>query len=184
MMQRGITRPRSPDDTGDSERSKNRSKQSPSYQGSESAANTSSSHQTTSPTSREAKMGHQLPPFNGTNGNGNGNGVAGPSTNGHSQMEGLVKTGGELMYEDDQDWAAYQALEEYGEDTTESGGIDGQSSRRPLKGAAAAKRMPVNREEVVRLILQGLKDMGYRSVQYSLSSLCATAYRLVNRPRR
>jgi hypothetical protein len=188
MMQRGITRPRSPDDTGDSERPKNRSKQSPSNLGSESAANPSSSHQTTSPTSPKAKMGHQLPPFNGissaSNSNGNGNGVAGPSTNGHSQMEGLVKTGGELMYEDDQDWAAYQALEEYGEDNAESGGMDGQSGRRPLKGAAAAKRMPVNREEVVRLILQGLKDMGYRSVQYSLSSLCATAYRLVNRPRR
>jgi hypothetical protein len=87
------------------------------------------------------------------------------------------------MYEDDQDWAAYQSLEDCDEDIAESGPMDGQNGRRPLKGAAAAKRMPVNREEVVRLILQGLKDMGYRLVRSPLSSLFATADRLVNRPK-
>lgn len=77
-------------------------------------------------------------------------------------MDGIFKTGGELMYEDDQDWAAYQDTDDFDEGFERTNATDAQGRRRPLKGAAAAKRMPVNREEVVRLILQGLKDMGYR----------------------
>lgn len=71
------------------------------------------------------------------------------------------------MYEDDGDWGMYQDTA-FGEDeglTTEQWTMsDGESKHRYLKAAAAGKRMPVNREEVVRLILQGLKDMGYESV--------------------
>ena len=77
-------------------------------------------------------------------------------------MDGIIKTGGELMYEDDQDWAAYQDTDDFDGGRESTSVTDSQGRRRPLKGAAAAKRMPVNREEVVRLILQGLKDMGYR----------------------
>jgi hypothetical protein len=146
-MQRGTTRPRSLHDTGDEERPKHKLKQS--------AANTH-----LSPKSRT--MGHQIT---------NGNGGAGPS-NGHSAVTGeTAKTGAELMYEDDADWGMYQdlALDDEAEDSRMS---EGDSGRRPLKGAAAAKRMPVNREEVVRLILQGLKDMGYRSVQLLASVSC------------
>lgn len=75
-----------------------------------------------------------------------------------------IKTGVELMYDDDGDWGMYQDATNADD---EAGGLrsgEGGSTDTLLKGAAAAKRMPVNREEVVRLILQGLKDMGYRSV--------------------
>lgn len=71
------------------------------------------------------------------------------------------------MYEDDGDWGMYQdtAFEEDAGSLTEKRTMpDGESKHRYLKAAAAGKRMPVNREEVVRLILQGLKDMGYESV--------------------
>jgi hypothetical protein len=106
-------------------------------------------------------MGHQIT---------NGNGAAGPSPNGNSAAAGeSVKTGAELMYEDDGDWGMYQDLALVDDEAEDSRMSEGGSIRRPLKGAAAAKRMPVNREEVVRLILQGLKDMGYASVQFSES---------------
>lgn len=147
-MQRGITRPRSLHDTGDAERPKFQAKQL------ESAANTSQSH-------KPHSMGHPIA-IGGTSSNG----VAGPS-NGHSvPVEGeKVKTGAELMYEDDGDWGMYQDLTLVDDEAEDWKVSEGGSTRKPLKGAAAAKRMPVNREEVVRLILQGLKDMGYRSVQ-------------------
>jgi hypothetical protein len=140
-MQRGTTRPRSPHDTGDEERPKHKLKQS--------AAKTHLSP-------KSSTMGHQIT---------NGNGSAGPS-NGHSAATGeSVKTGAELMYEDDADWGMYQDLALVDDEAEDSRMSEGESGRRPPKGAAAAKRMPVNREEVVRLILQGLKDMGYTSVQ-------------------
>jgi hypothetical protein len=148
-MQRGTTRPRSIHDTGDKERPKYKLKQS--------AANIS--HLPV------PSMGHQI-----TNGS-NSNGAAGPSNNGHSSVAESynVKTGGELMYEDDGDWGVYQDLANEADEAEDQRLSDGQTGRRPLKGSAAAKRMPVNREEVVRLILQGLKDMGYGSVQLSAS---------------
>jgi len=97
-------------------------------------------------------MGHQIT---------NGNGAAGPS-NGNSATAESAKTGAELMYEDDGDWGMYQDLAFVDDEAEDMRMSEGDSGRRPLKGAAAAKRMPINREEVVRLILQGLKDMGYR----------------------
>jgi hypothetical protein len=140
-MQRGTTRPRSLHDTGDEERPKHKLKQS--------AAKTHLSPKSNT-------MGHQIT---------NGNGSAGPY-NGNSAAAGEnVKTGTELMYEDDGDWGMYQDLALVDDEAEDVRVSEGESRRRPLKGAAAAKRMPVNREEVVRLILQGLKDMGYRSVQ-------------------
>lgn len=141
-MQRGTTRPRSQHDTGDEERPKYKSKQS--------AANTSHINH------KSHTMGHPI----GTNGASSSNGTAGPSTNGRS-LEANVKTGTELMYEDDGDWGLYQDITNADDGAEEWTVSEGDGRRRPLKGAAAAKRMPVNREEVVRLILQGLKDMGY-----------------------
>ena len=135
-MQRGTTRPRSLHDTGDEERPKHKLKQS--------AANTHLSPKSNT-------MGHQIT---------NGNGAAGPSIGSSAAVES-AKTGAELMYEDDGDWGMYQDLAFVDDEAEDMRMSEGDSGRRPLRGAAAAKRMPVNREEVVRLILQGLKDMGY-----------------------
>lgn len=68
------------------------------------------------------------------------------------------------MYQDDHDWAQYQDLpEEEGMGAGDSGheNPDNSMARRRRRGTAAAKRMPIEREEVVRLILQGLRDIGY-----------------------
>jgi hypothetical protein len=55
------------------------------------------------------------------------------------------------MYEDDGDWGVYQDLANEADEAEDQRLSDGQTGRRPLKGSAAAKRMPVNREEVVRV---------------------------------
>ena len=61
------------------------------------------------------------------------------------------------MYEDDRDWT-----EDHVGDTTpvdhEMPGTEDSARRAGTTG----KRMPVDREEVVRLILQGLRDIGYQ----------------------
>jgi hypothetical protein len=113
-------------------------------------------------------MGHQV----NTNGAGTAiNGSAsGSTTNGHSSVVGAgaapdantVKPGA-LMYEDDHDWAAYQTTVEVDPEVVELAPVwyELSGKTKPSKGAAAAKRMPVDREEVVRLMLQGLRDMGY-----------------------
>lgn len=85
------------------------------------------------------------------------NGHAAFSSNGSSSIR-LVKPEGKLLYEDDQDWAEHEDEDAIMEDSPEKDGEVAESSRRKQGGF---KRMPVDREEVVRLILQGLRDIGY-----------------------
>ena len=73
------------------------------------------------------------------------------------------------MYEDDRDWAEHQHLTDMLPDDVDDivmGGSaeeDEMTRRRKVRvGLGAGKRMPVDREEVVRLILQGLRDIGYQ----------------------
>lgn len=66
------------------------------------------------------------------------------------------------MYEDDRDWAASQTGNDADVpmgDAVAEGSEDGR--RRAKNAIVSGKRMPVDREEVVRLILQGLRDIGY-----------------------
>jgi hypothetical protein len=125
-------------------------------------------------------MGHQLhsSTTNGTNGSSSNGSASGPSKSGNGQASSSkldvsdirqVQLEGVSMYEDDDDWAKYQARPEYdgdghdiNEPETVNSVIDGQIVKRVVKGPAAAKRMPVNREEAVRLMLQGLRDIGYQ----------------------
>lgn len=65
------------------------------------------------------------------------------------------------MYPDDEDWAMYQDLPEDNENGQDGMEVEDAGAKRRRRGAAAAKRMPIDREEVVRLILQGLRDIGY-----------------------
>ena len=92
---------------------------------------------------------------------------AGPSTNGHSNgVSGSrnvtrVELPGELMYEDDKEWV--ERHDDFDLDVAspvENGQADknGQAQRYQH---ASSLRMPIDREEVVRLILQGLRDIGY-----------------------
>jgi hypothetical protein len=71
-----------------------------------------------------------------------------------------IKLDGKLMYEDDRDWAEYQNASTNG---TGEGAAEGSEDgiRRAKTALINGKRMPVDREEVVRLILQGLRDIGY-----------------------
>ena len=72
-----------------------------------------------------------------------------------------------LMYEDDKDWADSTKQDAahfvISDDEDEDGydAAEGSSKRRIRPGQSQAKRMPIQREEIVRLMLQGLKDMGY-----------------------
>lgn len=110
--------------------------------------------------------------------------VGGNISNGHSTVQPgslppsilssiiPVRPPGTLMYEDDQDWVSVQEkLKEQGdvEGRMEvDGDIDGKGKGTSLvigrPGAGGGKRMPVEREEVVRLVLQGLRDIGYQYV--------------------
>lgn len=109
-----------------------------------------------------------------SNGASTSNGAApGPSssTNGHSAGGSTVKPvrlEGKLMYEDDRDWSDHQGLADLIPDDTLDeemedgvGGSDLIKRRKAKIGVTGGKRMPVDREEVVRLILQGLRDIGY-----------------------
>jgi hypothetical protein len=65
------------------------------------------------------------------------------------------------MYQDDENWAKYQDISEDAGNDQQGTGTDDAGASRLRRGTAAAKRMPIEREEVVRLILQGLRDIGY-----------------------
>ena len=74
-----------------------------------------------------------------------------------------VHSSGSLMYEDDADWADYQGPD--GDVTMEGDDPPTRERRAPMRRIVAeAKRMPVDRKEGVRLILQGLRDLGYQCV--------------------
>jgi hypothetical protein len=106
---------------------------------------------------------------------------AGPSTNGHSNgVSGhvasrnitRVELPGELMYEDDKEWA--ERHNDFDMDMashTENGQAE-SSGHAQRHQHASTLRMPINREEVVRLILQGLRDIGYECVRRSPLRTC------------
>ena len=117
-------------------------------------------------------MGHLIPTNNGSASlNGGG---PGPSSIEHAASNTVqpVRFTNRLMYEDDRDfWSERQGLADMGvEDGYEDEAlIDGTARSievgriRGVKPAAGSgRRMPVDREEVVRLILQGLRDIGYQ----------------------
>lgn len=92
----------------------------------------------------------------------NGNGaaahqpIAGPSGNGSQR----VQLQGSLMYPDDSDWRA-------ADDEDEAMDVDGvvksgESSSKRLPELTGTKRIPVDREEVTRVMLQALRDIGYQ----------------------
>jgi hypothetical protein len=70
-----------------------------------------------------------------------------------------------LMYADDEDWQQPEADFDADADVPMDGSTapDGDAaSSSSTRKHAFGKRMPIDREEVVRLMLQGLHDMGYR----------------------
>jgi hypothetical protein len=101
-------------------------------------------------------------------------------TNGHTRQARLspaalaevqrIPLPGRLMYEDDKNWVESQRSEATQGQNTEVPGEEedgediGVSKKRigERPGVGGGKRMPVDREEVVRLILQGLRDIGYQ----------------------
>lgn len=108
----------------------------------------------------------------------NGNSTVNGTTNGASQATGSSSTtqtgpfnipdsvleliqpyrpSGTLMYEDDTDWAP-----DYDTDVIMGSASqpDGTSTL-PLR-QRFGKRMPIDREEIVRLMMQGLRDIGYQ----------------------
>ncbi|ODN97475.1 WD-repeat protein [Cryptococcus wingfieldii CBS 7118] len=79
-----------------------------------------------------------------------------------------VRLPGSLMYEDDKDWVETREAYAGGEDADMEddatsikgkGKLSAGEDARP--GVGGGKRMPVDREEAVRLMLQGLRDVGY-----------------------
>jgi len=187
-MQRGITRRRSSTDEKDSFQDQGRSRQRQRRSAVESTASgceeedgpptsfVRSTHpdhpsNTTSHTPMTTNMGHPIPSTNGsssTNGAGSG-----PSGKGHSASSSVqpVRPKGKLMYEDDRDWSEHQDLADLVPDPEAEdvemedgvvGGDEGTRRRKVRPGIKGGKRMPVDREEVVRLVLQGLSDIGYR----------------------
>lgn len=88
--------------------------------------------------------------------------VAGPSSgNGHPRVPPLVDLEGTLMYPDDKDWVANDDGDDGMIIDDEDEGRMVSASRRHV-GLTGAQRMPVNREEVTRLMLQALRDIGYQ----------------------
>lgn len=66
------------------------------------------------------------------------------------------------MYEDDKDWEE-QVESRDREAAMAIQGDEGVFETAPRRSHQPGdKRMPIDREEVVRLILQGLKDIGYK----------------------
>lgn len=83
-------------------------------------------------------------------------------------MDGITRKtfDGELMYEDDRDWFDAEAAVKDA-DSAHLGLVSTGLAVRPTTSTASldsSKRMPIQREEVVRLILQGLRDIGYEWV--------------------
>nr|XP_019012068.1 WD-repeat protein [Kwoniella pini CBS 10737]OCF50849.1 WD-repeat protein [Kwoniella pini CBS 10737] len=110
-----------------------------------------------------------------------------------------VNPPGNLMYEDDRDWVEYDhANHPEGEKNTTDDEMEEDGSRgeheyeaRPINkktsgrpGVGGGKRMPIEREEAVRLMLQGLRDIGYHQAAdvlevesgYQLSNTQATDF--------
>lgn len=103
-----------------------------------------------------------------SNGTGNGvseapvatTGVDGPFTLPESVLDQVqpYRPSGHLAYPDDKDWAPDHDAELMTED------VEGEPSRArsALRRQSFGRRMPIDREELVRLMLQGLTDIGYQ----------------------
>lgn len=183
VMQRGTVRRRSSSDSGDTA-------QRPS-QRHRTSANSSlppSSPQpslTTTVTSESAPrtMG---PPVSS---NGTGNGVSdnvtppaattsdrGPFTLPRSVIEQVqvFRPSGHLAYPDDKDWAINHDAEFITDDSQAAEG-EASRARAMLRKQVFGRRMPIDREEIVRLMLQGLHDIGYQYVAFPPSLADAPA---------
>ncbi|WVN90744.1 uncharacterized protein L203_105987 [Cryptococcus depauperatus CBS 7841] len=190
-LNRGTVRPRSPSEEEEELRPKQRIRQS--------AAEFPLSNIDPTP-STEWKNREMGQPMYGDDTTGS-NAVPSASTNGttvprhHSVSPSILSSiitcnlPGHLMYEDDSDWAEIQEKhKQEGEgEGIEEEEMDGKVSARllPIRpGMGGGKRMPVERDEAVRLILQGLRDMGYhqsadvleKESGYSLETQAATDF--------
>lgn len=143
-------------------------------------------HATSATLPHSSKMGAPTANHNGSN-NGVANDVSGENTYGPGpfvlspvvldQIRQYEPTG-DLMYEDDRDWKPQQV------DVSMDGTGSGGDSTAPTKKHDYSKRMPIVREEVVRLMLQGLEDLGYQQAAavlskesgYTVSSPAATEF--------
>lgn len=107
-------------------------------------------------------------------GNGTGNGVSDPTPPPDVTGSGPFnlppsfldqvqpyRPSGHLAYPDDNDWVLNHDAELMAD---ESPAFDGEASRAKtmLRKQTFGRRMPIDREEIVRLMLQGLHDIGYQ----------------------
>nr|XP_018264722.1 WD-repeat protein [Kwoniella dejecticola CBS 10117]OBR86880.1 WD-repeat protein [Kwoniella dejecticola CBS 10117] len=217
-MQRGAVRPRSPSAEGDNHDSTLDSRPKQRVKASSLSASSSPGKLI-----HNSNMGHPLH----ANGSSPTNGIsheneAGPSSsNGHASSSSTstppigpgslpphvlgaiqsVSIPGNLMYEDDRDWAEHDHASRGDDDKNntddemdddhrspehdrESRPIGKRPAGRP--GVGGGKRMPIEREEAVRLMLQGLRDIGYHQAAdvlevesgYQLSESHATDFQL------
>ena len=84
--------------------------------------------------------------------NGHANGHASGSSSRLVAEVQPVRLDGQFMYADEADWTPSDHHGAFNDDETV---VPDQNN------VSTSNRMPVDREEVVRLILQGLRDVGY-----------------------
>ncbi|EJT52339.1 negative regulation of gluconeogenesis-related protein [Trichosporon asahii var. asahii CBS 8904] len=129
-------------------------------------------HATSATHSHSSSMGAPTAIHNGAN-----NGVATGVTDDAAYEEGPYipppsvldqirpyEPAGTLMYEDDRDWKPQEV--DVSMDGTDS---SGEPAAPPIRKQDYSKRMPIDREEIVRLMLQGLEDLGYQQAASVLS---------------
>lgn len=124
-------------------------------------------------------MGHPLPASRGSKGSDSSNGHAsnGNGQNGHSAVRATeasldalrssvrpVRHDWALVYADDEDWSEQsEAVAMQVDEDGDGAEAEAESSLMALRRRQGlGKRMPVDREEMIRLILQGLQDIGYQ----------------------
>ncbi|OCF74989.1 hypothetical protein I204_03836 [Kwoniella mangroviensis CBS 8886] len=169
-MQRGITRPRSP---SDEEESRPRQRIKPSSPN-QHINNTNMGHPLHNGSSTTNGISHDSEPGPS---NGHASSSVGPGSLPHHVLNSIqhVQPPGHLMYEDDRNWQDQHdtTMTDDGKESTddeleeaqdglghpEAKSISRKTTQRP--GVGGSRRMPVEREEAVRLILQGLRDIGY-----------------------
>jgi hypothetical protein len=82
--------------------------------------------------------------------------------------------GGNLAYPDDKDWSLNQDVDMMVDDSV-ANDSDASRARAIQRKQTFGRRMPIDREELVRLMLQGLHDMGYQYVASALAYAYAAA---------
>ncbi|BEJ00907.1 hypothetical protein CcaverHIS631_0507640 [Cutaneotrichosporon cavernicola] len=117
--------------------------------------------------------------------NGTSNGVSGGSSSPIATDSGpfnlspsvleqvqFYEPSGNLAYPDDKDWSVNQDAEFMTDDLVATVS-DASRARAIQRKQTFGRRMPIDREELVRLMLQGLHDMGYQESGYTLASRAA-----------